>query len=490
MNMTSAGQPRLQGPILASQAPTISSTSLPLRQKFLSSRNFVVFPVQLGQKRSPLDAFPFTTYSITDIKTRHSCDPNLSQHIGEIWVETASYYKQKQNPQHEFIIFTVTTSGGLRNVIALNREVHVAGSSGLIGRHKSGTIAQDYFHISHYGEVDSLAKHCGRVTPNNRFIQIEQVDFESKAFSFSQLLVLASTINEREPSYKLSRNDRWFASLVWECILELMGSGIIRHGKYCDKRGQSKEPKVRRHYENFEEVLQKYRDDMVEFEKGLRDDIDVMGLDSGHSQKVPSVMSNRRGVGKTPAATTSASPTETHRPLRVAFSTAAPLRISHPSSIGTEKDRKSERTRVSSTCTSSNWTITSTSTDTFLSARMNKELPSLPVGVSGLQFSRPRARSTQGLIRSHTSNGSDSNARVRTFRNSLVMPTAYHGKEAAAPPPYSPLENWIDIGSEGYFGSSPAENRLEKFGTECNPRSIRSRSRIAQGHLKTSTRRA
>ncbi|CAE6421948.1 unnamed protein product [Rhizoctonia solani] len=369
MNIASASQSR---PGLTSRAPTLSSTcSNTRRQKFPTSRNFVVFPVQLGQPKSPLEAFPFTSYTTIDLKARHSYDPNLAQEVGKIWVDTASYYKQKQSPQHEFIIFSVTTSDGMQNFIALDRNVQVPGSSGLIPRsNKNGPPAQDYFHVSHYADMESLINHCGHATSEDLCSHVEQVAFEPQAFSFAQLVVLASAISESCPSYQLNAtNCYWFASLIWECMFDVFRGGVLRHKKLSEERGRFRGLKIQGKHENFQQVVQKYKNDFFEFTRGLGDD--ATSVLEHRSRKMSTLTYNRPEMERVHAGNTLAPPTESSRSRTV--STAGAPR---PQATRKEQDPRAERTRATSLCP------TSRPQDPAgrLSASINKELPSLPSG--------------------------------------------------------------------------------------------------------------
>ncbi|KAJ1300117.1 hypothetical protein OPQ81_002597 [Rhizoctonia solani] len=372
MSLASASQSR--PPALVSRAPTIASSSRPRRAKFSTSRNFVVFPVQLGQAKSPLEAFPFTSYTTIDLKTRHSYDPNLAQDVDEIWVETANYYKQKQSPQHEFIIFSVIGKNGMQNFIALDRNVHTKGSANLISRGgKNGPPAQDYFHVSHYADMESLINHCGNTTSEDLCTHVEQVAFERKAFSFAELVVLASTISEACPSYQLSAtNCYWFASLIWECMLDVFRGGVARHNKLTEERGRFRGIKIQGNHSNFQGVVDKYKNDVVEFMKGLRDD--AISVVDRRSRRFSALLPDPSEYDEK-SSTSSITTAESRRPRTVstvALGTSAS--VSRAQVSGPEKDRKSERARATSLCPTSK----SQDPTTRLSASMNKDLPSLP----------------------------------------------------------------------------------------------------------------
>ncbi|CAE6454468.1 unnamed protein product [Rhizoctonia solani] len=391
MNIASASQSRPHGTMLSSRVSTSTAAPSHRRHKFSAERNFVVFPVQLdqrGQPKSPHEAFPFTSYTTIDLKTRHSYDPHLAKDVDNIWVRTASYYKQKQSPQHEFIIFSVTGNNGMENFIALDRNVNVKSSSALISRSgKNGPLAQDYFHVSHYGDMKSLINHCGHTTSEDTCSHVEQVVFGQKSFSFAQLVVMASTISEVCPGYQLgATNCYWFASLIWECIFNLFGDSVTVHTRNSEERGKYKGLKIQGNHGNFQEVVQKYKSDFLDFTRALRDD--AMSVVDRRSRRYSTMTFNPPEVEKDTSAR--APPTESHRSRRVSTATilAAPDNVPRTQVSNSERDRKPERTRAVSLCPSNQ----SQERTSRLSASMNKDLPSLPPSASDSQTSRPRPR--------------------------------------------------------------------------------------------------
>ncbi|GAB1528287.1 hypothetical protein RhiTH_011479 [Rhizoctonia solani] len=395
MNIASASQSRPSGPISTSRTSTLASTTQTRRHKFSADRNFVVFPVQLDQRdqpKSPHEAFPFTSYTTTDLKLRHSYDPHLAKDVDKIWVSTASYYKQKQSPQHEFIVFSVTGSNGMQNFIALDRNVNVKGSGALISRNgKNGPLAQDYFHVSHYGDMTSLINHCGHTNSEETCSHVEQIVFGQKSFSFAQLVVMASTISEVCPAYRLgATNCYWFASLIWECIFDMFSEGVIVHTRNTDERGRYKGVKVQGNHNNFQEVVQRYKNDLLEFTRAVRDD--AMSAIERRSRRFSTMTAIQPEVEKD---ITRIPPTDSHRSRRVSTATtlAVPEAVPRPQAPSSEKDRrsehrKSERTRSVSLCPTSQ----PQDHTTRLSTGMNKDLPSLPPGASAPQTARPRTR--------------------------------------------------------------------------------------------------
>ncbi|CUA69519.1 hypothetical protein RSOLAG22IIIB_08530 [Rhizoctonia solani] len=385
MNIASASQSRPQGPVLASRTPTLSSNypSRPQKSSTQSSstRNFLVFPVQLDHRKSPSEAFPFTSYTTTDLEFRHHYDPNLSQGLGDIWVKTASYYKQKQNPQHEFIVFSVATSSGMQNFMALDRNVSVQGSSTLLSRsNKNAPMAQDYFHISHYGNIESLINHCAHTTSEDMCTHVEQVVFGRKEFSFAELLVLANTVSNSCPSYQLdAANCYWFASLIWECMLGEFEKGMIIHKKHSDDRGRFKGFRIQGNHSNFVQVMQKYKEDIAQFKN------DVLSVGDRRSRKMSTMTHNRPDLEKLHASNGLVPPVDTSRSRTVSTSSTVSSANGHRSQV-TEKENKgrSDRTRANSMYPSVK------SQDPSARLSLNKDLPSLPPSAPTHQPPRSR----------------------------------------------------------------------------------------------------
>ncbi|CAE6459546.1 unnamed protein product [Rhizoctonia solani] len=468
-----------------SRSPSVRPPCL-RRPNLPSSRNFLVFPVQLGQTKSSVEAFPFTTYPTFDLKARYSFDPTMSQEIDDIWIDSASYYKQKQSPQHEFIIFSVTTYNGMRNYISLDRNIYFQGSSSFIGRNKMGPPAQDRFHVSHYGDVESLASRYGEGKPKNRSMHLEQVDFESRAFSFAQLVVLASTVGEWEPCYKLNSNDRWFANLVWESIFRVFNDGIIRHNRYSTIRGRFKGFKSGDHG-YLEKVVQKYKVDLVEFEKGLGEEPDAISVDSWCDRKDPVITSTRVGVEQVQATDTPVPPEQSRPPPKQELRISNSLSVPRPRSTGKDRASKTERTSAPSTCASSNWTVASTSIGSLLSTRTNKELPGLPSGSIYSHLPRPRAKSVQGIKRIHRTIMTGSSDNIAMVPDTHVT----HGSlntgslhETPLPSQAPRVFSWVELDHNSHIGYRRAKNNIHQLGMAYMPLPSSNQTRIARGHLK------
>ncbi|CAE6454431.1 unnamed protein product [Rhizoctonia solani] len=477
MNTTNPSHlPRSYAPVLALQTP--AQIPAPRRRRKPSApRNFIVFPVQLDQPRPSLEAFPFTTYSAFDLKARHMYDRNLARGIDDIWIDTANYYKQRQSSRHEFIIFSIASSTGMRNFLALDRNGYIQGSSGLggSGKNKLGFPAQDYFHISHYGEMESLVSHCGRNTPKSQYTHIEHLGFASTALPFAQILVLANTVSEWEPGYKSNTNDHWFAGLVWECLIGVFGSGIIRHKRFSDERGRTKGFKVSRHQEDYQQVVKKYKEETATFKNGLADDakkpevVDPLDLQTTHTID-----------GQAPLE-------ESHHPPKSPFLITAPVSAPRSKIMGKESSRKLERMRTASLYANSKYVNAPSTIDPHLRTRLNKELPSLPPDAEP-HIPRSRAKSLNNSMKGQKRR--DPGDVSPADPNDHVATTVLHGTILPPLPPRIPREfSWIKVEPQEWSRHQPQRNnRTYRCDTAYSLPLTSSNTRIPQGHLKQRTR--
>ncbi|CAE6459536.1 unnamed protein product [Rhizoctonia solani] len=427
---------------VASCAWTLGSASQPRRPKFRNTRdrNFLVLPVQLGQKRSPLDAFPFTSYTTIDLKTRYVLDPNLTQEVDEVWVDAGSYYKQKQGQQHEFIIFSVTSTTGMQNFIALDRNVHAKGWASLLFQGgKSGPPAQDYFHISHYADIGSLISHCGNTASEELCTHVEQVAFEPKAFSFPQLVVLASTVSESCPSYQLgATNCYWFASLIWECMFNVFAEGVTRHKKNTEERGRFRGLKIQGAHGNFEEVVEKYKKDIAEFSRNLTDEATIVM--NKRSQRMSALPSNPPEFEKDSNAPAASMESRRSRAILTATTLAASAFLSEPNRAQ-ESPNSIDHSNLNSIIQERAYILkglesTSTSFDVKPSGSTNKGLPDLPAAPAP-HFSRPLAQSVEDSNRNPIKVTEGSGFGDKVIEDTPAPPGILHNKKSLSHLPES-----------------------------------------------------
>ncbi|KAL5634307.1 hypothetical protein ACGC1H_002396 [Rhizoctonia solani] len=204
--------------------------------------NLFLFPEGLGSRRASLNPSPYSRFNTFEMGTKYYRDSNSDWAEQErmIWIQSASYYKQKQIPQHEFIIFSIKSINGSRNCIALDRVAESATkvfAEAQDNRHD--LTCHDYFYVSHSNDLGTLINHCGSATSNDQCMHVEKVTFEDGAFLFVQLIDLAVAISSAEPNYgPNTTNSYWFSGLAWECMLKLSCHGIQKHKKCSDERGR------------------------------------------------------------------------------------------------------------------------------------------------------------------------------------------------------------------------------------------------------------
>ncbi|KAF8726590.1 hypothetical protein RHS02_08140, partial [Rhizoctonia solani] len=453
--------------------PTLRVPTPHRRRKPSTPRNFLVFPVQLDQPRPSLEAFPFTTYSAFDLKARHMYDRNLARGLDDIWVDAANYYKQRQSSRHEFIIFSIASGAtGMQNFVALDRNGYIQGSSGLggSGKNKLGLPAQDYFHVSHYGDMKALANHCGRNTPKTQYTHVEHIGLATRALPFSQLLVLVNTISDWEPAYKSTTNDHWFAALIWECIIGIFASGIVRRKRFSEDRSRLKGLKVTVNQDEYQRVAKKYQDDLVIFNNGIEantkkaevpDDPDSGG-DQISNDLVPPGEPNQRPKS----------------PYLIITSINAPrAKITREGRI-----RQLERTRATSLHVNSKDSNAPSTIDPYLYKRLNKKLPSLPPDAVP-DIPRSRAKSLNNSMRGQKR--VDTRGDLPEFSNFHYDKNELRQAQRPPLPPQTTREfSWIKVES----GECNGDGQSRRPRTAYSLPPAGNITRIPQGHLKQRTK--
>ncbi|KAG9121613.1 hypothetical protein FRC07_002366, partial [Ceratobasidium sp. 392] len=83
-------------------------------------RNRHIFPAGLGARGEVGDPYEFTLPQLLDLMTRNY---SPETHVEHIFVTSAEYCKQQEDPQHEFIILKVEDAGDSRlvNYLLLDR---------------------------------------------------------------------------------------------------------------------------------------------------------------------------------------------------------------------------------------------------------------------------------------------------------------------------------------------------------------------------------
>lgn len=260
------------------QPARLNSNTLPH-----SARNYLIFPIQMDDSTSQSSAQSFSSYSTADMKERLMRQPDLADHTRTIWIEVATFYKQTESPQHEFIIFSVRdqTNPHLRNYIALDRNVR-GPRKGLIGlmpwnrqsKDKDSTLAEDRFHVSHHGDLPPLLRHCAWNVHSCK--PIEHLYFGQGLLGLDQLVVLASTTTRFRPQYTMNQyHCYWFANTMWECIIKIAGKalteGSLSRPKPSTKRWKFKGIKIlsSQHRSHLDDIMLDYKEKLGEFSSAL-----------------------------------------------------------------------------------------------------------------------------------------------------------------------------------------------------------------------------
>ncbi|KAG9077878.1 hypothetical protein FRC06_008653, partial [Ceratobasidium sp. 370] len=113
------------------------------------------------------------------------------QHVEHIFVKSAQYCKQKNDPKHEFIILTVETTEDhrFRNFLVLDRTSSIPVDQ--VAKHLAGAIspcikpvlAKDRLRVSFDGELKSLIGHCKL----SNYDVLEKLQFGKMDFLLYQL---------------------------------------------------------------------------------------------------------------------------------------------------------------------------------------------------------------------------------------------------------------------------------------------------------------
>ncbi|KAH7338436.1 hypothetical protein B0J17DRAFT_423531 [Rhizoctonia solani] len=209
-----------------------------------------------------------TMYSTTLLEFILKTTPGMAIQAANIHVVEAQFYKQKKSPRHEFLVFLVRdkTDHTLHNYVALDRNVTITGSGGsfkLMSASSETTSANDNFRISNNRDPEALQQSCVQLGHTCQLI--EKITFEGYNFSLGQLAVLASTTTRLHPHYTLDNyNCFWFASTVWDGILQL-SHGLLRlQVLHPNKRGKIKNYTFE-HRPQVGHVIERYKINLQDF---------------------------------------------------------------------------------------------------------------------------------------------------------------------------------------------------------------------------------
>ncbi|KAG8703781.1 hypothetical protein FRC08_002635 [Ceratobasidium sp. 394] len=211
------------------------------------SRNRHIFPAGFGaQNLSKGDPIEFTLPHLEDILIQqHTPD----DHVEHIYVKSAEYCKEREKPQHEFILITVETREDprFRNYIVLDRTSSLPADK--IAQHFVQTIspslssaqARDRLRISYDGTLKPLLEHCSV----SKYRILETLEFQKMSFLLYELVALSRAASDRHRTYNtLSNQCYWYASLIWDCTRQLLPAATLKHTLHTEKNLRGKFGKV------------------------------------------------------------------------------------------------------------------------------------------------------------------------------------------------------------------------------------------------------
>ncbi|KAG8743145.1 hypothetical protein FRC10_000362 [Ceratobasidium sp. 414] len=209
-------------------------------------RNRHIFPPGFGnQDQSKNDPIEFTLPHLEDILIQqHTPD----DHVEHIYVKSAEYCKEREKPQHEFILVTVETREDprFRNYLILDRTSSLPADK--IAQHLVQTMspslsaqARDRLRISYDGTLKPLLEHCSL----SKYRVLETFDFQKMSFLLYELVALSRAASERHRTYNtLSNQCYWYASLIWDCTRNLLPAASLTHTLHTEKNVRGKFGKV------------------------------------------------------------------------------------------------------------------------------------------------------------------------------------------------------------------------------------------------------
>ncbi|EUC53551.1 hypothetical protein RSOL_010680, partial [Rhizoctonia solani AG-3 Rhs1AP] len=158
---------------------------------------------------------------------------STEQPLDSVVVKSAFYGKKLKPPYHEFVLFELgnTHDLGLRNHVVLDRN-RLHGASVLSSVQQSEfAVARDEFRFACDGNREKLLRRCD-LTP---YEAIETVEFpvDDLLPLYELAIVALATSLQRDDYHLFNANCYWFASLIWEQVLEMYPEAkheVLREG--------------------------------------------------------------------------------------------------------------------------------------------------------------------------------------------------------------------------------------------------------------------
>lgn len=207
-------------------------------------RNLDIFPSELGSSaRSKQALHQPIQYTLSQLKTIFERAYRDEDHFENIYISSAQYCKQKDDPQHEFLLLEVRDQKvpKISNFLVLDRSVQtpIGTYTAISTSISSHTPAHDRLRVSCYGDKDLLIKQCSL----GPYDVLENLVFPSYSWStpflLYELVILALETSKARIMYNLmSAQCFWFASCVWECIQKLQPESRRDKDPEKDTRGR------------------------------------------------------------------------------------------------------------------------------------------------------------------------------------------------------------------------------------------------------------
>ncbi|KAG8794513.1 hypothetical protein FRC12_023920 [Ceratobasidium sp. 428] len=209
------------------------------------SRNRHIFPAGFGTPDLPNNGLA-TEFTLPQIEGMLIRQHSLEDHVEHIYVKSAEYCKGHDGPQHEFILVTVETNEDprFRNYIILDRTYSLPAHQLVINTalSSSATPAKDRLRISYDGTLKPLLEHCSV----SKYRVLETLEFQKMSFLLYELIVLsrAASDDRYRTHYALISQSYWYASLIWDCMRQLLPATSLVHTIHTKKNVRGKFGKV------------------------------------------------------------------------------------------------------------------------------------------------------------------------------------------------------------------------------------------------------
>ncbi|KAG9079708.1 hypothetical protein FRC06_007573, partial [Ceratobasidium sp. 370] len=205
-------------------------------------RNRHIFPPGFGNEdQSKNDPIEFSLPHLEDILIQQHAPED---HVEHIYVKSVEYCKEREKPQHEFILITVETREDprFRNYLILDRTNSTPAprfARMMIPWVSWGT--RDRLRISYDGTLKPLLEHCSL----SKYRVLETLEFQKMSFLLYELVALSRAASDRYMPYNiLSNQSYWYTRFIWDCTRQLLPATTLTHTLHTEKNVRGKFGKV------------------------------------------------------------------------------------------------------------------------------------------------------------------------------------------------------------------------------------------------------